>query len=303
MRRWLWRAPEVALAACLAPLAVRVLFRDRVPSLAPLTYATPLCVLAALAALGWALAWRLERRALGRVAGALALVLGLWTVAANVSLHPLAQPGRYRGLLWNIEAGKRGWERVAEQVRAEDPDVAAFIDVGHKPGIRSPALKRALPDSEIYDWNDALAIAVRGRIVHSFYYPLGTASHAGVARVELADGRRLTVVIVHPRSAPTESRAGVFKALADVLEPLRSEPLLVVGDFNTPSDSVYFDPIRREFHSAFETAGMGYAASWPMPVPLLAIDQVWSTDSVPIRSCHLSGSLASDHRLVAFSFD
>jgi vancomycin resistance protein VanJ len=303
MRRWLSRAPEIALAACLAPLAVRLAFRDRVPSLAPLTYATPVCVLAALAALAWALAWRLERRAFARWAGALAAALGLWSVAANVSLHPAAQPGHYRGLLWNIEAGKRGWERVAEQVRAEDPDVAAFIDVGHKPGIRAPALERALPDREIYGWNDALAIAVRGRILHTFYFPLGFGSHAGVARVELAEGRALTIVLVHPRSAPTESRAGVFDALGDVLSPLRGEPLLVMGDFNTPSDSVYFDPIRQEFHSAFETAGMGYAASWPMPLPLLAIDQVWSSDSVAIRSCHLSGSLASDHRLVAFSFD
>ncbi|HXZ85697.1 MAG TPA: hypothetical protein VEI82_09425, partial [Myxococcota bacterium] len=127
MRRRLWRAPEVALVACLAPLAVRLLFRDRVPSLAPLTYATPLSVLAALAALASAFAWRLERRAFARWAGALALALGLWTVAANVSLHPAAQPGRYRGLLWNIAAGSGGWERVAAQVRAADPDVAAFI--------------------------------------------------------------------------------------------------------------------------------------------------------------------------------
>jgi len=303
MRRWLSRAPEIALAACLAPLAVRLLFRDRLPLLAPLTYATPVSVLAALAALAWALAWRLERRGLARWSGALATALALWAVAANVSLHPSAEPGRYRGLLWNVQAGRRGWERVAEQLRVEDPDVAVFIDVGHKPGTRSPAFTRALPDRDIYTWNDALALAVRGHIVDSSYTPLGFASHAAVARVRLADGRRLTIVLVHPRSAPTESRAGVFDALADVLAPLRGEPLLVVGDFNTPSDSVYFDPIRREFHSAFETAGMGYAGSWPMPFPLLAIDQVWSSDAVPIRSCHLSGTMASDHRLVAFSFD
>ena len=302
MRKWLAYAPEVALAACLGPLAVRLAFRDRVPGLATVTYATPVCLLAGLAAVACVLAWQARKPALARAAGVLALVLGIWTLAANVSLHAPGATGRYRGLLWNIEAGHRGWDRVAAHVRHQNPDLAAFIDVGHTPGMRSPALNLALADRAVYWWNDALALAVRGRILDTRYESLGFASHAGIAHVEI-DGRPFTVVIVHPRSAPTLSRAGAFAALHDVLEPLRGEPLLVMGDFNTPSDSVFFDPIRERFHSAFETAGIGFAGSWPMPIPVLALDQVWSTDAVPIKSCHLSGTSASDHRMVSFSFD
>jgi endonuclease/exonuclease/phosphatase (EEP) superfamily protein YafD len=290
------------LAACLTPLAVRIVFRDRVPGLAALTYATPVCILAATATAAFALAWLLGRRRLARVSGAIAVGLGIWTLAANVSVHAAQPAGRYRGLLWNVENGSRGWDHVAEHVKRHDPDVASFIEVRSDPVTRTAALSAALPGRQFHWWGDVLGIAVRGRILDTEYYPLGRGSHAGVAHVEIA-GRPLTLVIVHPRSTPTEPRAQAFDSLERLLATLRGQPLLVMGDFNTPSDSVFFDPIRSELHSAFETAGIGYAATWPMPLPVLAIDQVWSSDSVPVRSCRIAGSSASDHRLVAFSFD
>jgi vancomycin resistance protein VanJ len=302
VRRWFLRSPELVLAACLAPLALRVAFRDRVPALAALVYATPLCLLAATATAAFALAWLLGRRGMARLAGSLALGLAVWTAAANVSVHAAPRGGRYQGLLWNIANGTRGWPRVADHVKRHDPDVAAFIEGGWNPVTRTAVLASALPGREFYWWNDVLGLAVRGRILDATYHSLGPGSHAGVAHLDL-DGRPLTVVVVHPRSTPTAPRGEVFDALEKVLGPLRGEPLLVMGDFNTPSDSVFFDPLRRDLRSAFETAGTGYAATWPMPFPVLALDQVWSSDSVRVRSCHLAGSRASDHRLVSFTFD
>ncbi len=296
------RSPELVLAACLAPLGVRLVFRDRVPDLAALTYATPVCLLAATASGAFALAWLLGRRRMARLCGGIALGLAVWTVAANVSVHAASPSGRFRGLLWNVENGSRGWERVAKHVKHHDPDVAVFIELGGNPATRAAALAGALPGRQLFWWSDVLGLAVRGRILDARYVSLGRGSHAGLAHVEL-DGRPLTVVVVHPRSAPTSPRSEAFDALENLLATLRGEPLLVMGDFNTPSDSVFFDPLRRDLSSAFETAGTGYAASWPMPLPVLAIDQVWTSDSVRVRSCHLAGSSASDHRLVAFSFD
>jgi endonuclease/exonuclease/phosphatase (EEP) superfamily protein YafD len=295
------RSPELVLAACLAPLAVRIAFRDRVPGLAALTYATPVCLLAATATAAFALAWLLGRRGMARVAGGIALALALWTAVANVSVHA-ASGGRYRGLLWNVANGTRGWQLVGERVQRHDPDVAGLVEVGGSPVTRAHVLANALPGRELYWWNEAIGIAVRGHVLDATYHSLGDGSHAGVAHVDL-EGRPLTIVVVHPRSTPTAPRGAVFEELEKVLAPLRGEPLLVMGDFNTPSDSVFFDPMRRELTSAFESAGTGYAATWPMPVPVLALDQVWSSDSVRVRSCHLAGSSASDHRMVVFSFD
>jgi endonuclease/exonuclease/phosphatase (EEP) superfamily protein YafD len=303
MQRWLARIPELVLAACLVPLAVRLALRDRVPGLAALTYATPVCLLALTAAAACALAWLFGRRKLAGLSAAVAVALGAWTLAADVSVHGVTRPGHYRGLLWNVANGTRGWGGVTADVRQRDPDVAAFVEIGGASALtRGWALAAALPGREVHWWNSAVGIAVRGKIVDTEYHSLGRGSHAGVARVEL-DGRPLTVVVVHPRSTPTEPRGHVFEALEQVLEPLRGGPLLVMGDFNTPSDSVFFDPMRQSLRSAFETAGTGYAATWPMPLPVLVLDQVWASDSVDVRSCALAGSPASDHRMVTFSFD
>jgi endonuclease/exonuclease/phosphatase (EEP) superfamily protein YafD len=301
-RRWLTRTPELLLAVCLVPLAVRLAWRDSVPGLAALTYATPLCLLAATALAAFALAWLVGRRKLARLSAAIALGLVAWTLAATVSVHASQHEGRFSGLVWNVANGSRGWTHVADQVTRRDPDLAAFIEVGMHPLSRAALFSQALPGREFHWWNEAIGLGVRGKILDATYHSLGRGSHAGVAHVEL-DGRPLTVVVVHPRSAPTEPRGAVFAQLERVLEPLQGEPLLVMGDFNTPSDSVFFDPFRRVLHSAFETAGSGYAATWPMPVPVLALDQVWSSDSVPVRTCRLHGTSASDHRMVTFSFD
>jgi endonuclease/exonuclease/phosphatase (EEP) superfamily protein YafD len=191
---------------------------------------------------------------------------------------------------------------VAKHVKSHDPDVAGFIEVRANPLTSNGGLT-ARPRPRGYWWSDVLGNRGCAADPSTRDMSHGPGSHAGVAHGRAEGGRALTVVVVHPRSTPTLPRAAAFDALEQLLAGLRGEPLVVMGDFNTPSDSVFFDPLRRDLHSAFETAGTGYAASWPMPFPVLAIDQVWASDSVRVRSCHLAGSSASDHRLVSFTFD
>lgn len=302
VRRWLARGPELLLAVCLVPLCVRILLRDSVPGFAVVTYATPVCLLAVTALAAFGLASLVGRRKLARFSALVAVVLVGWTLVSTFSVHASQHAGSHSGLLWNVANGSRGWSNVAAQVKRHDPDVAAFIEVGLHPVTRAELFSGALPGRELHFWNETIGLAVRGKVLDATYHSLGRGSHAGVAHVEI-DGRPLTVVVVHPRSTPTAPRGEVFEALEQVLAPLRGEPLLVMGDFNTPSDSVYFDPMRRDLQSAFETAGLGYGATWPMPVPVLALDQVWSSESVPVRTCALHGSSASDHRMVIFTFD
>ena len=78
---------------------------------------------------------------------------------------------------------------------------------------------------------------------------------------------------------------------------------ILVGDFNTPLDSAYIAPLRKEMTNAFEASGSGCAATWPMPLPVLSLDQVWTTPSLrPVR-CEHFGSWRSDHRAVVAEID
>jgi endonuclease/exonuclease/phosphatase family metal-dependent hydrolase len=74
--------------------------------------------------------------------------------------------------------------------------------------------------------------------------------------------------------------------------------VVLMGDFNTPSDSVHFDSLRQGFQNAFETGGNGNAATWPVPLPVLAIDHIWTNRLVRVHSARHAGSVQSDHKAV-----
>ena len=73
-------------------------------------------------------------------------------------------------------------------------------------------------------------------------------------------------------------------------------PTIVMGDFNTPIDSVWFDGARDDFTHAFEQAGRGMLTTWPAPAPLLAIDHIWLSRQFRIDCASIGWSWASDHR-------
>ena len=73
-------------------------------------------------------------------------------------------------------------------------------------------------------------------------------------------------------------------------------PTIIVGDFNTPVDSVFLNPIRQTYRHAFEVAGTGYLATWPIPAPVIAIDHCWVSKHIDVTACRIKWALHSDHR-------
>ena len=69
-----------------------------------------------------------------------------------------------------------------------------------------------------------------------------------------------------------------------------------MGDFNTPDDSILMEPLHAHCQLAFRERGSGYAATWPMPLPVLTLDQVWINSQVTVAKSEYGWSLDSDHR-------
>lgn len=84
-------------------------------------------------------------------------------------------------------------------------------------------------------------------------------------------------------------------------------PLLVMGDFNTPTSSSLFQQHWHDLSSAFDIAGFGYGytspcsdhAHWPSNTPWLRIDHILSSRHWTTESCWIGWSDGSDHRLIA----
>lgn len=117
------------------------------------------------------------------------------------------------------------------------------------------------------------------------------------ARVDTPAGR-LDILAIDVISKPQLDRK---PALAAVAEWVRAHdpaiPLLVLGDFNTPSDATAFRPLRSLLAHGYETAGRGWPYSWPLPAPMYAIDHTWyATGTVRLVNYRLRSAAISDHR-------
>ena len=126
----------------------------------------------------------------------------------------------------------------------------------------------------------------------------------GANRVEsgvLLKGRWLVDSFRDLRTAESgEIRAAIDAHVDD-------RPLIVVGDFNTPTSSNLFQEFWGDLQSAFDVAGTGYGYTspckthrfWLPQTPWARIDHILCSRHWTIRECHIGHSNGSDHRLIA----
>ena len=80
------------------------------------------------------------------------------------------------------------------------------------------------------------------------------------------------------------------------------QPDLIVGDFNAPRRSAALAQLPAEYKHAYESCGSGWSSTWPVPIPLYAIDQSIHRSTIrPIRY-ELRSTTLSDHRQQLFEF-
>lgn len=308
----------VFLLTALAASAIRLTVRDHVASTAFIYYgAQPIVIAAAaiIAALG-ALTGRMPR--LCRISLLLAAAwLGVWLardwrfarqsltndsqLAADGQAVVSASPQRLRAMHWNLAHGRFGWPSMMERIAAERADIIALSEAWAGKVSVKDLLARLGPDYVMTGVRNELALAVRGQVIDSRdgHIEMGLSFKRSRVRTRLGE---LVVLQIDLPSTFTSSRADALR-LADLLvEKDAHEPLLVLGDFNLPPDSVLFDPLRERLTSAFDAAGRGYRATWPVPLPFLALDQIWCNDRLVFHSMHADTTARSDHRLLLADF-
>lgn len=294
MRRTADRLGIATSALAVLGLFLRVTLRDRVPVLATVFYATPLPVVSALLALAGVAFFAASRR---RVAATLAASAALAGAAAfRAGWHPAretATPARdaMRVVQWNVShRGDATWTR--SQAATFDADVIALVETGKLSGgaVRAWQWPAVLA-------TDGMLVLAKDSVEDRGAIDLGP--HARARHVVATSGGRVVpIVIVDVESNPLVPR---HDALSRVLRAAAGieGPLLVLGDFNTPPESAWFDAFRGSFVNAFEAAGEGWAPTWPAKraFPVLHLDQVWVRGIAVKRTKH--GWVAGfDHRPV-----
>ncbi len=296
--RFLIRSHWILVAA---GVLLRFTLRDSVPILATLYYATPPVVLCLLAVSAGFLSWlRGERRGATVLYGAGALFF-VWHWCVSFSYGEREPVGSsIQLLLWNVCSQLANGDGIERQIRQWNPDVLCLLEArsSHRP---FDYWQGRYSDYQVHLLVNDMVLLTRVPIKR--VRDIGLTEESYASRVSLSDGERsVDLVLVDFVGSPLVPRREAFDRLQEMIEPSRTVATIVLGDFNTPRHSVFFDRVRKRFDHAFEQKGFGFSETWPVPFPVLDIDHIWVDRSIEVFDCHLPWTFVSDHRPVILDF-
>ncbi|QDU49893.1 Endonuclease/Exonuclease/phosphatase family protein [Gimesia panareensis] len=315
-RKWSWIIKPLATLLSIGwvlSVLVRLTVRDSGGTVSTLIfYMSPLILLSVGAAFLFGLTIWIRWYRVALIWLILSLLTGIWcyqkqfqtyattTQALDNNLVPI------RVLFWNV--GDRLWsiKNMVQEVKRIDADVVAFVEAESYTQGSQDFWKKTFPE---YDCqveqggfvllsrlrclsSDSGSLGRMGRYLKISLVPEGSPSFASDVP------KMMTAWLVDINSDVFRSRKQALQLLADQVQENGEKPALVLGDFNTPGDSVHFEPLRKQCRNTFEAAGDGYNATWPLPLPVLDLDGIWVNSFWQVRSCENRWTWYSDHRPV-----
>jgi len=303
--RWKDCVAWVAGVIWLVGSAVRWSIRDASPVTGPVFYALPVPLLLVA---GWWCIRRVRRSGRRRVTLVAAAVMAIQAIAWGFSVfgwNAGHEDESTRLLFWNVCRGNLGYDAIAREINAVDPDIVALGEATRQ-GQDSRFWKTALPGYSATCLGAGMTLLVRNRAEPVEVEIIEKGHVPGECRyrvVTLGRGKqRLGLLIADIKSSPLMFRRSAFERLDSIAARNSDLPLLVVGDFNTPLDSVHVDLLRADLTNAFESSGTGYRETWPVILPVLSLDQIWGNSGIRWHRCWRESSLRSDHRRVVAEF-
>jgi endonuclease/exonuclease/phosphatase (EEP) superfamily protein YafD len=301
LKRWVGAAAGCTAAAALATVVLRATIADRTPLSAWIFYFVPL-PLSALALVGAALLFAAATQPRPAIVAGFAAVslYGFWTFAHTFHARDErcddALPSDLRVVSWNVNHLRRGMDAVAERLETTDADIIGLVE-GSDPSAKHLAFWRSrFPGHTVILPGGGLVLIVRGNVVTSGMRELIGISRLLVADVEI-DGAPLRLALADLDASPRFDKKTLVERTFDAAGGDDTRPTIVMGDFNTPIDSLWFRAVRERYVHAFEKAGTGLLATWPAERPILAIDHIWAGPGLTATCARLEATPLSDHSM------
>ncbi|MFD0965183.1 endonuclease/exonuclease/phosphatase family protein [Pseudofulvibacter geojedonensis] len=76
------------------------------------------------------------------------------------------------------------------------------------------------------------------------------------------------------------------------------ENTIILGDFNTPYESLHFKEYKEQYHHGFSFTGNGFINTWFWNLPILSLDHAWLSKGIPITETKHLNTWKSDHKII-----
>lgn len=211
---------------------------------------------------------------------------------------------RLRLMAWNIHGFRPGVGRIADVVRAVEPDVLIVNEAGYV-GFRLWRLARRLGMARASGQRgfgrvpNAVLLRPPWRVVETRMVRLPRHRRTVRRGMVMAEagrgGRRLMIVAVHLGLSPDERREHA-RIITDLLAGLR-HPVVVGGDLNEGPEGPAASWIGARYWDVSSAAGEGQGLTFPSVEPRARIDYLFVSSGVRVEQAWVADEArdASDH--------
>ncbi len=292
-----------ALSAIFLPclILIRLTIRDSISFIAPLYYATPyiLIFFYAFFIAIFALFKRIKVFTSIFLLISIISLIFFYNTEFVTNKKIKREDSEYRIMFFNLARnGREKIDDIIKIIRDEKIDIAGFVETtnllythSNRIALDPKKWNDKLPEYNIKMLKNEMMLITKSKIVSSLN---GGCKRLNYNKINLVlDNKEVTLFIVDIASKPFKSRKIPFETLKN--EIYKEKNVIFMGDFNTPISSYFFDDMKIKYQNAFLKTGNGYKPTWPLPIPILTLDNIWFDNNWNLINCKYYKTDFSDH--------
>jgi hypothetical protein len=207
-----------------------------------------------------------------------------------------AQRQNYKTILfWNL-AKKKTFPKVVieSEIKNHHPEVLAFVEdksdfLKNKDSISGYSYKRLV---------DNMSVLYKGELLDVKFYYNEENYKLNLVTIKYKN-KVSTYLIVDVYADPFTNKAEAHKVITKLANDNNID--VVLGDFNTPFESVFFEDYKTNYNS-LRTKSNGFTATWFYGLPLLELDQIWLNKTHETLLLEKRQYSNSDHKLLIATY-
>lgn len=187
---------------------------------------------------------------------------------------------------------------ISEHIKTSNAEIIALVEAENADQQDIEQLSEEFPDYEFQILQANMLVGVKGHIdkvtfkTEPKYYDINF--------IELRlDSGPLTLALTDTFQDPAMDKETTLTSILELA--LMENADIIVGDFNTPYESVHFRAYEQHYTS-FHDYGQGFSATWLFGIPLLEIDQVFVAKNFQPILLEKFNYKISDHAMLVAYF-
>jgi hypothetical protein len=207
-------------------------------------------------------------------------------------------------VLWNI-ARRRDYniQVLKEVLEKQNVDALFLVEARQKKSEFRITLEEELKGYHIQFLDGNMLVISKGAIEPLHYATKSNTYRFNHLKIKI-DSTVLHIGLVDVLNNFSQLPGNLNKkeALGIIIDYAEKNSLdLIIGDFNTPYESINFKTFHEYYNSA-RTFQNGYTSTWPSSLPLFEIDQIWISKNRDILRMKKAFYNGSDHALMVTYF-